>query len=172
MSRKTLTLSTKIDTGKGKYLQILVENVGRKSYGYLSELKGIFGGVTLNDKKVEKWNITSFPFANMANLTHLIDSLRFVEQDKDTLKRMDQTSGKLTYEPIIYEAQFNIDNGKVNDTYIDTRGWGKVAQIFHSQLIQYPFVAGVPNANFDFFSSLPLFNKNRIRASLSSTASI
>lgn len=93
------------------------------------EWKGIYAGVTLNDKKVENWNITSFPFANMANLTHLLDTLQFVDQDADTLKRMDHTSGKLTYEPIIYEAQFNID-GDIHDTYIDTRGWGKVFYSF------------------------------------------
>lgn len=99
------------------------------------EWKGIYAGVTLNDKKVENWNITSFPFANMANLTHLLDTLQFVDQDADTLKRMDHTSGKLTYEPIIYEAQFNID-GDVHDTYIDTRGWGKVFySFFYFQLI-------------------------------------
>lgn len=130
LSRKKGILSTKIDTGKGKYLQILVENVGRKSYGVLSELKGIYGDVTVDGKKIEKWNVTSFPFANMANLTHLIDALQFIQQDNDTLKRMDQTSGTLSSEPIIYEAQFNVENGKVNDTYIDTRGWGKVSHRF------------------------------------------
>lgn len=126
LSRKKAIISTKIDTSKGNLLQILVENVGRMSYGLLNETKGIVSGVMLNGKSIEKWNTTGFAFADMERLTGLIDALDFVEQDHDLLKRMKQTSKKFKNEPIIFGGTFDVKNGKANDTFIDTRGWGKV----------------------------------------------
>lgn len=136
LSRKKRVFSTKIDTRKGKFLQILVENVGRNSFGVLNEVKGIYGGVLLNNKKVQKWNVTSFPFDNMSKLTNLIDSLKNAQEDSGTQKRMSQSSGKFNHEPIVYHAKFDVKNGDVHDTFIDTRGWGKVIYLDFRNVFQ------------------------------------
>lgn len=115
-----------IDTSKGNLLQILVDHQGRQSYELLNETKGIVGDVLLNDKPIEQWNITSYPFANFTGLNHLLGTLNRVEQDNDTLKRMNQTSEQLSSEPIIFDGTFDVKEDPIHDTFIDTRGWGKV----------------------------------------------
>lgn len=141
-----------------------MENVGRKSYGLLNETRGILSEVMLNGKSIERWNCTGFAFSDMERLTGLLDALDFVQQDHDMLNRMKQTSKKFKNEPIIFGGTFDVENGKANDTFIDTRGWGKVFLTLFFAL----FVACISNADFRFFSLLSF----RIRDSLLSTVSI
>lgn len=69
---------------------------------------------------------TSFPFANFTGLNGLLGTLDHIKQDDDTLKRMYQTTQQFRNEPIIFDGTFDIKNGTINNTFIDTRGWGKV----------------------------------------------
>lgn len=150
-----------INNGQGGVLQILVENLGRQSYGILSEKKGIVGDVMLNGKRLERWNVTGFAFADMTKLTGLLDALDYVQQHRETLKRMEQTSKKLNYEPIIFSGTFDVTNGTVYDTFIDTRGWGKV---FLNVLLPFSVALFHMLTKVSFFSSsFSHFNPNQIR---------
>lgn len=108
-------------------LQILVEHIGRLSFGALTETKGITGDVMLNNKSIEQWKVTSFPFANFTGLNNLLAALDHADQDaNDTLIRTNGSSGRFSNEPIIFDGAFDIENDTISDTFIDTRGWGKV----------------------------------------------
>lgn len=131
MSRKKGINSIHIDPSKGDLLQILVEHLGRL---VINETKGIIGNVTLNNKNIEQWSVTSFPFANFTGLKNLLSTLQHNKQDDGTLQKMNQTSEQFSNEPIIFDGTFDIENDPIRDTFIDTRGWGKVC---HSQTKHY-----------------------------------
>lgn len=127
LSRKKAISSIRIDTAKGNLLQLLVEHVGRFSFGALTETKGITGDVMLNNKTIEHWNITSFPFANFFGLNDLLAAVDHGDEvENDTLIKTNGSSGRFSNEPIIFDGAFNIEKDTISDTFIDTRGWGKV----------------------------------------------
>lgn len=126
-SRKNSTNSIQINTDHGRLLQILVESQGRISFAIFNEAKGIIGDVTLNNQKLENWNITGYPFENESDLNNLMNILPYVEQEPDVSKKINnRNSDNLSNDPIIFEGKFDINGGEINDTYIDPRGWGKV----------------------------------------------
>lgn len=112
-----------INFGPGHILQILVENQGRQSGKMSNETKGIISEVLLNDKVLQNWNITSFPFENESRLNKLINALPLEQQKKSILNRM---STNFTSNPIIFKGSFDINGVGIHDTFIDLRGWGKV----------------------------------------------
>lgn len=138
MSRDDLPKTIQINADHGRVLQILVENRGRVSFGvtFNIDFKGILGDVLLNDKKIENWNITGYPFANGAHLNDLPNIVEYIENERDEMKKIeDRNSEQLTTDPIIFEGTFDVANGEINDTYIDTSGWGKVRIFFFHFMI-------------------------------------
>lgn len=127
MSRRNPEESIQINTDHGRLLQILVESQGRMSFAIFNEAKGIVGDVTVNNEKLENWNITGFPFEHESEVENLMDTLPYVTQEPDVLdKIVDRDSESLSNDPIIFKGEFDINEGVINDTYIDTTGWGKV----------------------------------------------
>lgn len=131
LTRENSTNSIQINTDHGRRLQILVESQGRLSFAVFNEPKGIAGDVTLNNEKLENWNITGFPFEHESYPKILMNSLRYVEQDPDLLKKIENRSSEnLSNDPIIFDGKFDINDSAISDTYIDPTGWGKVKHFF------------------------------------------
>lgn len=123
-----------ISAGFGRVLQILVENQGRNNFElHENEFKGIIGNALLNEKTLQNWNITGFPFESFE--LHLNELLVRVEQDPYVLNNIvNRTSEYLINGPVIFEGTFDINEAEIYDTYIDpSKGWGKVEYSFYSR---------------------------------------
>lgn len=140
--RDSANSTAKINAGPGHVLQILVENQGRQSGKISNETKGIVSDVLLNDKALENWNITSFPFENETRLNQLMNALPLVQQEQSVLNRIEnRMSANFTTDPIIFRGSFDINEIDIYDTFIDPRGWGKVGISFH---FSTNFYFGIP----------------------------
>lgn len=128
MSRDNLPQTIQFSADGGSVLQILVENRGRVSFGAINtDFKGILADVQLNGNSIENWNITGFPFENGTPLTHVPNVVEYIQGEQDAIRQIEnRSSEQLTTDPIIFEGTFDVTNGAINDTYIDTSGWGKV----------------------------------------------
>lgn len=106
-------------------MQIIVEHHGRNNFEvWNNEFKGIIGDVWLNNEKIENWNHTQFPFEDLSKLT---DLQQHTERDANVLNRIENRSTeRLLYGPVIFDGSFDLNLDEIFDTYIDTRGWGKV----------------------------------------------
>ena len=98
-----------INAGAGATLDILVEGTGRINFGpkLRSEHQGISGSVTLAGQELTGWQVFPLP---MDDLTHL----PFTRADTAGI------SG-----PAFYRGSFDLPG--TDDTFLDTRGWGKGA---------------------------------------------
>lgn len=138
MSRRNPENSLQIHTDHGRLLQILVESQGRMSFGILNEPKGIVGDVTVNNEKLELWNMTAFSFEHESKVNNLMSILPYVTQESDVTDKINnRNSDSLSNDPIIFRGEFDINDDEINDTYIDTTGWGKVEH--RSSFIQLNF---------------------------------
>ena len=94
---------------RGDTLDLLVQNDGRINFGekLLAERKGILGGVSLQGKALQDWQIYSLPFTNS-------DSLPYAH-------------GPCTHAPCFYRGSFNakVSGSAAADTFLDTAGLGK-----------------------------------------------
>lgn len=137
LSRTNTENSIQINTDHGRLLQILVESQGRMSFGILNEPKGIVGDVTINNQKLENWNATGYSFEHESVVNDLMSILPYVTQESDVSDRLNnRNSDSLSNDPIIFKGEFDINDDEVNDTYIDTTGWGKVE---HFSVIYFRF---------------------------------
>lgn len=96
-------------------LDILVENMGRVNYGtYLSDPKGIIGGVQLGRQYLYDWEIFPLPMDEVEHLpftekgTTLTATSLFEEEDT---------------EPAFYKGYFQVDT--IADTFVYLPGWVK-----------------------------------------------
>ena len=90
-------------------LEILVENVGRVNYGsdILNNLKGITEKVTLGDKELKDWLVTSLPLYRAD-----FSGVNWQEEE-------------ISQQPAFYRGEVTLaENG---DCFLDMHGWGKGA---------------------------------------------
>lgn len=125
---KTIALSAAY---AGKTLQILVENQGRINQNVMNDFKGL-GDVKIDDKMLENWTMTGFPLSDASQIDDLIR-----ESDDNDISLNDYSiqlsyinTDVLNNGPIIYHANFTVDQATIYDTYLNPQGWGKVGMGF------------------------------------------
>jgi len=103
-------------TSADSVLELIVENMGRSSFGLLSnQRKGFQGSVSVDGKKVEaNWEHFSIDFS-MAFLTA-------VRQCRDWIPTV-RPSASSQGQPTLFRGQFNVK--QLKDTYIDMSEWTK-----------------------------------------------
>lgn len=138
-SQKFLTLltpkiiSADIDARPGQLLQILVENQGRLTSSIYNRTYGIIGDALLNNKVINNWIITGFPFENEAKIIHLLNVIPFVRQEQSVLNRIvNRTSTIFANDPILFNGSFDVID-EISDTFINPTGWGKVECISYKK---------------------------------------
>lgn len=132
LSRENLANSLPISAGVGDRLQIFVENQGRINFKIANDTKGIIGDVVYNNKVLDNWSMTGFPFEDATKLNLLVAGEENLANEQNaTCKVMDEASiisegdGRIT-EPVILHGTFTLDEKQIFDTFINTEGWGKV----------------------------------------------
>lgn len=134
LSRENLANSLPISAGLGDRLQILVENQGRINFKIANDTKGIIGDVLYNNKVLDNWTITGFPFEDAKKLNLLVageedsDSGQRSAMKVDEAKIISQNDGQIT-EPVILHGTFTLDEKQIFDTFVNTEGWGKVRRL-------------------------------------------
>lgn len=101
-------------------MQIFVENQGRINYNIPNDFKGIIGEVRINDVPIFDWTITGFPMENYENIENVISLSHSTKSDTSIPHRVYVRRG-----PTIFHGEFEITDGPIYDTYLDTTGWGK-----------------------------------------------
>ncbi|KAA8915839.1 hypothetical protein TRICI_002012 [Trichomonascus ciferrii] len=100
-----------LDMKKGDKLDLFVECMGRINYKekMKDQRKGIVGDVTINNEKLESWEVYSLPFDDITGYSEFCSS------------NLDNSSSSFT--PTVYSGEFNLD--KTEDTFLSTDGWTK-----------------------------------------------
>lgn len=134
LSRENLANSLPISAGSGDRLQILVENQGRINFKIANDTKGIIGDVIYNNKVLDNWTMTGFPFEDAKKLNLFVASEEDATQEQKSESKatnehtiISSEDGRIT-EPVILHGTFTLDEKQIFDTFISTEGWGKVNQ--------------------------------------------
>lgn len=119
LSRENQISSLPYSMSYGQNLQILVENQGRINYNIANDFKGILDVVRVNNELISNWTITGYPLENLDPIEKLFTQNGVNEQlSLNTV---------MNNGPVFYRAEFRIESeADINDTYLNTSGWGKV----------------------------------------------
>ncbi|PSN30941.1 hypothetical protein C0J52_24075, partial [Blattella germanica] len=103
-------------------LQILVENLGRVTYGNeIIDFKGILSNVTLDNKTLTNWTITGFPLDDISWLSNMTLN---ITNENITSEIYNFTA------PAFFIGTFLLPKNNTNltiqlDTFLDSSDWGK-----------------------------------------------
>lgn len=158
LSRENKINEIPINANVGQRLQIFVENQGRINYNIPNDFKGIIGEVRINDVPIFDWTITGFPMENYADIERVISSSHNTRSNTVEMPyRVYLRRG-----PTIFHGQFELYGHKMEDTYLDTTGWGKgIAFVNGFNLGRYWPVIG-PQITLYVPKELLLFGMNKI----------
>jgi beta-galactosidase GanA len=100
-----------LDLKKGDKLDLFIENMGRINYKekMKDQRKGIVGDVTINNEKIESWEIYNLPFDDIT------------EYSENCSSNIEDSPSSFT--PTVYSGEFDLD--KTEDTFLSTDGWTK-----------------------------------------------
>ncbi|XP_014291248.1 beta-galactosidase [Halyomorpha halys] len=91
----------------GQKLTLLIENMGRRNYGLLSD--GIVGNVTVDSHLLSNWDIKGYPFS--ADDIYVLSKIGYTDY---------------FFFPAVFRGQFRVPRGSVPlDTFISMENWGK-----------------------------------------------
>lgn len=107
---------------QGQRLQILVESQGRRGDGS-SDFKGIIENVTLDERILTAWTITTLDFGNLFVVLENRGSEWAQSLQKQSLRHETENF----FAPSIFYGSFAAD--QLADTYFDPTGWSK-GQLF------------------------------------------
>lgn len=101
-------------------IEMLIENLGRVNYGrgMINETKGV-SSVLLDDQPIRGgWNVSCLPFGK--------DQLQALPWSQSTVGLFGKVgSAAGTFAPRLFKGMLTVPVGKLADTWLSTRGWGK-----------------------------------------------
>lgn len=116
LSRENQINSVPITLGLGDNLEILVENQGRLGSQPIIDLKGILDNVLFDRKIVKNWIMHKLPF----------DKHSPIDKAVKTFNKPNLSDSNIERGPVLFYAEFKLNENDVLDTFINTIGWGKV----------------------------------------------
>lgn len=137
LSRENHINSIPITLGMGDNLEILVENQGRLGSQSVIDLKGI-DNVSFDRKIVKNWIMHKLPF----------DRHSPIDKAAKTFNESNVSNSNTERGPVLFYAEFKLSKNDVLDTYINTKGWGKVRLKKNSKFIS--LISSLPFSGFYF----------------------